>query len=313
MSHRFAAALTTESMDGTSVGIGVARIRPMAAIALGFASAVVWGTADFIGGLKSRQLALLTVMVVSQFAALAALLVAIAIHGEAFPGTGILPWAALAALAGTIGLAAFYRALAVGVMGVVAPISACAAAIPVVVGVAAGERPSALQLGGIVVAIAGVALASWTPGEEPALGERPRGLGASTGVGLALVAALGFGFFFVGIDEASDRDLVWALLLTRTISATGLGLAALVARPSFAMTAADARAVAAVGLLDVSANALFAAASTLGLVSVVAVVSSMYPVTTILLARFLLGERLHRVQRGGAATALVGVALISAG
>jgi drug/metabolite transporter (DMT)-like permease len=300
-------------MDGTSVGIGVARIRPMAAIALGFASAVVWGTADFIGGLKSRQLALLTVMVVSQFTALVALLGAVAIHAEPFPGADILPWAALAALAGTIGLAAFYRALAVGVMGVVAPISSCAAAIPVVVGGAAGERAGALQLGGIVVAIAGVALASWTPGEEPALGERPRGLGASTGVGLALVAALGFGFFFVGIDEASDRDLVWALVLTRTLSATGLGLAALVARPSFAMTAADARAVAAVGLLDVSANALFAAASTLGLVSVVAVVSSMYPVATILLARFLLGERLHRVQRGGAATALVGVALISAG
>lgn len=285
----------------------------MAAIALGLASAVVWGTADFIGGLKSRQLALLTVMVVSQGAALVVLVAAAAIHGEPFPGAGILPWAALGAVAGTIGLAAFYRALSVGVMGVVAPISSCAAAVPVVVGVAGGERPSALQLGGILVAIAGVALASWAPGDEPPLGERPRGVGASTGVGLALVAALGFGFFFVGIDEASDRDLVWALLLTRAFSGAGLALAALVARPSFAMTAADARAVAAVGLLDVSANALFAAASTLGLVSVVAVVSSLYPVTTILLARFLLGERLHRVQRAGAVVALAGVALISGG
>lgn len=285
----------------------------MAAIALGLASAIVWGTADFIGGLKSRQLALLTVMVVSQGAALVVLVAAAAIHGEPFPGAGILPWTALGAVAGTIGLAAFYRALSVGVMGVVAPISSCAAAIPVVVGVAGGERPSAIQFGGILVAIAGVALASWAPGEDPPLGERPRGVGASTGVGLALVAALGFGFFFVGIDEASDRDLVWALLLTRAFSGTGLALAALVARPSFAMTAADARAVAAVGLLDVSANALFAAASTLGLVSVVAVVGSLYPVTTILLARFLLGERLHRVQRAGAVVALAGVALISGG
>ncbi|HEX8052349.1 MAG TPA: DMT family transporter [Thermoleophilaceae bacterium] len=332
----------------------------MGAIALGFASAVVWGAADFLGGLKSRQVALFAVMLLSQAAGLAPLLIAAAVRGEPPPGADILPWCVLGAVAGTVGLAAFYRGLAVGQMGVVAPISASAAAIPVVFGVASGERPGAVQVAGIAVAIVGVALASWEPREEeppaqraaaeageaehPEAGgaEHPeagrawhaetgaqhpdaggaqhavprRGVGlanASTGAGLALVAAVGFGLFFVGLDEASDRDLLWALVLTRSVSTGALVLAALATRPNLAMTLADGRTIAAVGILDVSANALFAAGTTVGLVSVVSVLGSLYPVTTIVLARFLLGERLGPVQRGGAVTALVGVALISAG
>jgi drug/metabolite transporter (DMT)-like permease len=293
----------------------------MGAIALGFASAVVWGAADFLGGLKSRQVALFAVMLLSQAAGLVPLLIAAAVRGEPPPGADILPWCVLGAVAGTIGLAAFYRGLAVGQMGVIAPISASAAAIPVVVGVASGERPGVLQVAGIVVAIVGVALASWEPrGEQPpaeraATAAGPtRGLAnASTGAGLALVAAVGFGLFFVGLDEASDRDLLWALVLTRSVSTGALVLGALATRPSLAMTSGDGRAIAAVGILDVSANALFAAGTTIGLVSVVSVLGSLYPVTTIILARFLLGERLRPAQRAGAAAALVGVALISAG
>ena len=306
----------------------------MAAIALGFASAVVWGAADFLGGLKSRQLQLLTVLFVSQAAGLAAVALWAAVRGEG-PPAEVVPWAVANAISGTIGLAAFYRALSVGAMGVVAPISASAAVIPVVVGVAGGERPGALQLAGIVVAIAGVAVASYEPPDAPlhepgaatatASQERsdpgrrphperdPAGSRTSTGVGLALVAAVGFGVFFVGLDEGSNHDLVWTLVLGRTLSTTILGVAALAVRPSFEMSGRDFKAVLAVGLLDMGANALFAAGSTLGLVSVVAVLGSLYPVTTLLLARFLLGERLHAIQRGGAATALAGVALISAG
>jgi drug/metabolite transporter (DMT)-like permease len=291
----------------------------MAAIALGFASAVVWGAADFLGGLKSRKLALFAVMLVSQAAGLAPLLIAALVRGEPPPGAGILPYCALGAVAGTVGLAAFYRGLATGAMGVVAPISSSAAAIPVAVGVLSGERPGVLQLAGIAVAIVGVALVSWEPSgrDEPVVHDRgeQRAPGrAATGVGLALIAALGFGLFFVGLDEASDRDLLWALVFTRSISTGGLALAALALRPSgLALTARDARAVALVGILDVAANALFAAGTTLGLVSVVSVLGSLYPVTTIILARFLLGERLRGTQRGGAAVGLVGVALISAG
>ena len=295
----------------------------MAAIALGFASALVWGAADFLGGLKSRKLALFAVMLVSQAAGLAPLLIAAAVRAEPPPSAAILPWCALAAVAGTVGLAAFYRGLATGAMGVVAPISASAAAIPVAVGIIGGDRPGALQLAGIAVAIAGVALVSWEPAErdQPVVtqpgegeGQTPPQRRMATGVGLALVAALGFGSFFVGLDEASDRDLLWALVLTRSISTAGMLLGALALRPpGLRLAAVDARDVAVVGVLDVAANALFAAATTLGLVSVVSVLGALYPVTTIVLARFLLHERLRPAQRGGAATALVGVALISAG
>ena len=281
----------------------------MAAIALGFASALVWGAADFLGGLKSRQLQLLTVLLISQAAGLVAVLIAAVIRGEG-PPPEVLPWAVSNAIAGTVGLAAFYRALSVGAMGVVAPISASAAAIPVAVGVIGGERPAALQLAGIAVAIVGVAVASYEPpGEE----ERELTARTSSGVGLALLAALGFGIFFVGLDEGSDHDLLWTLVLGRSLSTALLLVAALVARPKLGMSRGDTAAVVAVGLLDMGANALFAAATTLGLVSVVSVLGSLYPVTTLVLARFLLGERLHRSQRGGAAAALVGVALISAG
>jgi drug/metabolite transporter (DMT)-like permease len=295
----------------------------MAAIALGFGSALVWGAADFLGGLKSRKLALFAVMLVSQAAGVLPLWVAAAVRGEAPPGADILPWCALGAAAGTVGLAAFYRGLAVGQMGVVAPISSAAAAIPVAVGLASGERPGALQVAGIAVAIAGVVLVTWDPRGEgqtltppPPSGEglTPPRSRMATGAGLAFVAALGFGFFFVGLDEASDRDLLWALVITRSMSTGALLLAALALRPpGLRLSAGDTRDVALVGILDVAANALFAAGTTLGLVSVVSVLGSLYPVTTILLARFILHERLRATQRGGAATALVGVALISAG
>jgi drug/metabolite transporter (DMT)-like permease len=299
----------------------------VAAIALGFASALVWGAADFLGGLKSRQLQLLSVLLISQAAGLVAVAAAAGVRGEG-PPSEVLPWAVSNAISGTLGLAAFYRALAVGAMGVVAPISASAAAIPVAVGVIGGERPEAIQLVGIAVAIVGVAVASYEPPgeEEPppasaaAAGEEPaaRGAGAaaartSTGVGLALVAALGFGVFFVGLDEGSNHDLLWTLVLGRTFSTAMLLVAALAVRPKLGMSPRDTTAVVAVGLLDIGANALFAAATTLGLVSIVSVLGSLYPVTTLVLARFLLGERLHRSQRAGAATALVGVAFISAG
>jgi drug/metabolite transporter (DMT)-like permease len=306
MSHTFAAASTTESIGGTSLGIALARIRSVAAIALGFASAVVWGAADFLGGLKSRKLQLLTVLFVSQAAGLLGVTVWAAARGGG-PPAEVIPWGISNGVAGTVGLAAFYRGLSVGAMGVVAPISASAAAIPVAVGVIGGERPAALQIAGIAMAVVGVALASYEP---PAEGRRAR---TSTGVTLALLAALGFGVFFVGLDEGSNHDLVWTLVIGRITSTSILTVAALALRPKLTMSRGDLGAVLAVGILDVSANALFAAGTTLGLVSVVAVLGSLYPVTTIVLARFVLGERLHRTQRGGAVVALVGVALISAG
>ena len=232
----------------------------------------------------------------------------LAVRATPPPGGDFAVYAALAGLAGAVGLAAFYRGLTVGAMGIVAPISATAAAIPVVVGVASGERPSSVQAVGLGLALAGVALASREGGNEAG-----RGSPMATGVGLALLAALGFGSFFLAIDQASDADVLWGIFGARVTSVTLIAAVCVVRRPRLAVTRDDGAKLAVVGLLDVGANLAFAYASTQGLVSIVAVLGSLYPVVTVVLAHAVLHERVAGLQRFGAATALGGVALISAG
>jgi drug/metabolite transporter (DMT)-like permease len=275
----------------------------VAAVALALASSLSWGLSDFFGGLQSRRRPLLTVIFLTQAAGFTAVLIALAIRGEGPPdGAGWIGWAVLASVAGVTGLSAFYRGLATGAMGVVAPISSTAAVVPLVVGLASGERPSAVQAVGIALAIVGVVMAS-----------REEGGASAAGAGLAIVAALGFGGFFVGIAEASKSDALWALGASRACSVTILTCAVLAVRPQMPRGARDYAALALIGVLDTSANLLFALATTQGLVSVVAVLGSLYPMVTLLLARFLLHERLRGLQRVGALGALAGAALISAG
>ena len=279
----------------------------MLAVALGLAASVSWGVADFLGGLKSRTLELLAVLIFSQGVGFAVIVAIVTARGEGAPdGTHVL-YACLSGVAGIVGLAAFYRGLAVGAMTVVAPISGMAAALPVTFGLISGERPAAFQAAGIVVAIAGVVLASR---ERPAEGGSSR---VATGAGLALLSALGFGGFFVAMDAASERDVLWAGLFNRATSLGILVAAALALRPRLAVGLQDVRVLVSIGALDIAANVLFAGASTEGLVSLVAVLASLYPVVTILLAWVVLGERVQRVQRYGVAAVLAGVALISAG
>ena len=278
----------------------------MLAVALGLAAGVSWGVADFVAGLKSRRLELLAVLVLSQGAGLVLAAAVVAARGEAPPPVEHALYAGLSGLAGICGLAAFYRGLAVGAMAVVAPISATATALPEAVGMISGERPSAAQGAGIALAIAGVALAS----REPTEGGEAR---AAAGAGLALLAAVGFGSFFVAMDAASEGDVFWAILVNRVTGVTALAALALALRPQLAVAARDLRALLGVGALDITANTLYAVASTHGLVSLVAVLASLYPVVTIALARVVLGERVRRTQRGGIVAALAGVALISAG
>lgn len=282
----------------------------MLAVALGLASGIAWGAADFLGGLKSRRLAVLAVLLVSQGAGLVLISALVAARGEGPPGGDFAPYAALAAVAGVVGLAAFYRGLAVGAMSVVAPISATAAVIPVTVGVATGERPSLVQGAGVALALAGVALASREEVEEAAA--EPGGRIAA-GAGLALIAALGFGCFFLAMDAASDGDVLWAILVNRVTGVGVLVAVTLAVRPRLAVARDQLPGLAAIGVLDITANSLFAFAATEGLVSLVAVLGSLYPVTTILLARIVLRERVQRGQQAGAAAALAGVVLIGAG
>jgi drug/metabolite transporter (DMT)-like permease len=154
------------------------------------------------------------------------------------------------------------------------------------------------------VAIVGVLLASREAGEH--------GPNVAKGAGFALISAVGFGCFFLAIDKASDSDVLWAVCVNRTVSVSLLGLALLATRPKLALHTADMRTLALVGVLDILANGFFALAATKGLVSVVAVLASLYPVVTVVLARVVLKERLRASQRIGAALALAGVALISA-
>jgi drug/metabolite transporter (DMT)-like permease len=208
---------------------------------------------------------------------------------------------------GAVGLGAFYRALAVGTMGIVGPISATGAVVPLAYGLARGERPSALQALGIVVAVVGVVAASLEPLPEGA------GRKLATGVGLALVAALGFGTAILGLNRVSQAGVVWGTLTLRLTVVPIVCLAALLVRPSTSRLRATLPILVAAGLFDTGANLLYGASARHGLISVVSVLGSLYPVVLVVLARFVLAERIARPQLAGVAVALAGVALISAG
>ena len=279
----------------------------MVAVALGLAASVSWGLADFIGGSKARQLDLLAVLGVSQLVALALLAVVVGASGEPAPELGTLLVAGGAGAVGVAGLAALYRGLAIGAMAVVAPIAALGAAIPVAVGVATGDSLGPLQGVGIALALGGVALV--------AREEAPKGGGArlAVGVGLALVAAGGLGLFLLGMDSAGDDGILWALLAARLVSVPLVAVAVLITRPDLRAAKPHLGAVAAIGVLDLGANGLFALAATEGLVSVASVCSSLYPVVTIFLARSILSERVRPSQQVGVALAMAGVVGIAAG
>jgi drug/metabolite transporter (DMT)-like permease len=248
------------------------------------------------------------VLLVSQGVALALLVPFAFALGEELPSGTAAGWAALGGSAGIVALACFYRALAIGTMSVVAPISATAAVVPVLVGLVEGERPSVLQVAGMAAALAGVILASREPVEE---GCPPANRAA---IGLALVAAAGFGTFFVALDRASAQgDVSWVIVVSRGCSLALLVVAALAVRPGLPRDAASIGMLGIIGVLDLGANGLYALATREGLLSVVSVLGSLYPAVTVVLARVVLAERVARVQEVGVVLALAGVVAISAG
>jgi drug/metabolite transporter (DMT)-like permease len=279
----------------------------MLAIGLGLLSAMTWGVGDFLGGLKSRTLPLLAVLVVSQLVGFAAIGLVTLASGAPAPGRDDAVMAALSALAGTAGLAAFYRALAIGKMSLVVPIAATSAALPVVVGIASGDDPGALQVAGMVVALIGSIMAATEPDSGDGGGR------LATGAALAAASAVLFGVFFLAIDRASDGGAIWASFINRSTSVSLLLLSTLILRPPLRGIGPDLPILAVVGIFDVMANVLFAAASREGLVSLVSVSASLYPVMTLVLARVFLHERVHRTQEIGIFAALGGVVLIAAG
>ncbi|MDX6698436.1 MAG: hypothetical protein QOE65_1833 [Solirubrobacteraceae bacterium] len=252
---------------------------------------------------------LLVVLGVSQAAGVLGIALLTAFSGESFPGIAHMWPAAAGGAAGIVAIAAFYRGLAIGTMSIVAPISATGAAVPVLVGVATGDRPGPLVVVGIAAAITGVVLAS----REDAPEGSERAATARRSVLLALVAALGFGAFFVGMDASADDGVLWALLSARIASFALMAAALAAARPAAPRDPRLLGVLAGIGLLDLGANGCFALATTKGLLSVTSVVGSLYPLVTVLLARLVLGERVRRVQELGIAAAVLGVVLIAAG
>jgi drug/metabolite transporter (DMT)-like permease len=252
----------------------------------------------------TRRLPTLAVTVLSQTAGLLGLVVLVAVRGEVGGRSFLLGM--IAGLGGGAGLAAFYRALSLGTMSVVSPIAACGAVVPFAVSIATGERPGAVAVVGAVLALSGAVLASL---EERRSSSQAR----SQAVALAVVAAgaLGLFVYFLGLGSR-EGDAISALFGARVGSLGLLVVLALVTRATIRVPRASTLAVALVGLADVSANALFAFASGHGLLALVAVLGSLYPVVTVLLAHLLLGERLTRPQQAGVAIALAGVAAIAA-
>ena len=278
----------------------------MLAAALALGASVAWGIGDFLGGLKSRTLSPLAVLAVAQPVGLAMLLIAASIRWEPFPGRTVM-WAAPAAVLGTLGLIAFYRGMAAGSISLVAPIAATGALLPVAFGLATGERPSQLQLFGIALAVGGAVVTSY----ERGTGSRPPRLAA--GVGWALLAAVGFGGYFIPMHAAAQADFLWAALVFRLCSNTLVLAAVLARRPTLSRSPRELATIACIGLADTGGNVLFAAAASQGLVSVVSVLGSLYPVVTVMLARIYLRERVGRVQEAGAAATLAGIVAVSAG
>lgn len=269
---------------------------------LAFGSSLAWGTSDFFAGLASRRRHPVAVVGWTQGLALLVLTVLVLVRHDPAGWSGWAPWAVAAGASGLIGLVCFYTALASGTMGVVAPIAGLGVVVPVALGVAAGERPSALAWAGMTVAVLGVVLASG-PEIAGGLSARP--------VVLAVVAAVGFGLTLYVLDRGARVSTLMTLWGMRVTSVTVLLVVALAVRSVGGVRARDTPALLAIGCGDLGANALFAVASSRGAVSIASVLASLYPVVTAVLARLVLDERLRRIQQAGVVLAVGGAVLIA--
>ena len=276
---------------------------------LALLSSVMWGTADFLGGTFTRRLRPLAVISVTMPAAVPVLLVAVLVSGEWRAPAGYLPWALASGPVGLLAVSAFYRALATGTMGVVAPLAATGVVVPLVVGLAQGGHPSAVQVAGLILATAatiGVS-ASGTPADADAT------VASRMPLVLAVVGGCGFGFVTVGIGEGSHTSVLMTLLVMRTTSSVILACVWLALRQRPTLGVRDAGALWLVGLMDAGANAVYGSAIRLGVFSVIVVLGSLYPAATVLLARQVHRERLNRLQLAGVMVLLVAVPMIAAG
>lgn len=274
----------------------------------GLLAALTWGAADFGGGLTSRRAPALAVVLASQLVGgLVAATVAIT-RGEALLAPAGVAWAACAGAVGAVALAAFYQGLATGRMGVVAPIAGVlAAAVPVVVGLVLEGLPAAGPLVGMVAAVLAILLVSWTSGRAEEAGPQRRS------VVLATLAGLGFGLFYVLLDQVEGEAVFWPLVVARTASVSLVGAIVLAARVPLRSLGGALPALVVVGVLDLAGNAFFRLGAQAGRLDVASVLSSLYPITTVALAALVLRERVAPLQAAGIGIAGLAIVLIAGG
>jgi uncharacterized membrane protein len=277
-------------------------------VIFGLGAAFTYGAGDFFGGLASKKAPAVTVVLVSQLIGALLLLAVWPLFSVGpFDATGVR-WGLAAGLCGGAGVTLLYLGLAAGPMSLIAPVTALIAAIaPVVFGLVSGERPGAVALVGVVVALAAIVIVSISP-DAPASPSR-RGQGFR-GLLAALAAGCAFGGFFIALERAPDTSGLWPLAGARVASVGLTAVVLILTRTKLGLRGAGPSVLAA-GLLDVAANVLFLLATRRGLLSLVAVLTSMYPASTVLLARVVLHERLTPVRLIGLAAAAIGVALIA--
>ncbi|MGE0393245.1 MAG: EamA family transporter [Vicinamibacterales bacterium] len=282
----------------------------MTAYALALASALLYGSGDFLGGLLTRRVPALLVVALGQFAGLAVLLLLVAFAPAAQPSRADVAWGIAAGAFGGGGVALLYRGLAVGPMSVIAPTTAvCAVAVPVLWDVARGGRPGLQAVAGIVLAVVSIVLISQAP--DPAAAARPAaGARLPPGLGVALLSGVLIGGFFLTLAETSPDAGLWPLVAARVTSVSGFGAGMLAARQPWRVPPATGVLIVSGGVLDMVANALYLLATRGGPLASVVTLASLYPASTVVLARAVLGERIGRLQAAGVLAALLAVALI---
>ncbi len=278
----------------------------MAAL-LAILAAAVYGVADFCGGIATRRSGPIPAAILSQGSGLVALLALAPLLPGALHGPAALGWSAGAGLAGSLGLALLYYGLARGPVSVVAPITGvCSIAVPVLVGLGLGERPGPAPLAGIALAVLAVALIGQA---GPANGAGRRGLERT--IAVALASGVAIGLFLVALARTGRDAGLWPLVVARGVALVALGALALAARRPL-VPPRPARGIAAVsGLLDILANCGYLVAVREGPLGLIGTLVSLYPASTVLLARLLLRERIRPVQSLGLACAALAIALIA--
>jgi drug/metabolite transporter (DMT)-like permease len=273
---------------------------------LALAASVSWGVADYLAGINARRLGTWSVLVVMELVGFGLLLPVLPFRGDV-PTTRTVLLGAAGAIGATIGVVAFFEGMTRGAMAIVVPISGLSPIIPVIVGLATGDSPSALQIAGFVLALGGGAALAHepTPTGEP--------MRFANGAGLAVVAMLGFGCYFVPIHAGSKVDPFWTTFAFRGTVCVLLGIVLAIRRPQLRLPRRVLPVLLTIGVLDLGGTVGYALASGKGLLSVVSVLGALYPLTTVALAIVFTGERLRRRQTAGVSVALTGVVLVVTG